>query len=182
MHVDVVSTLARHGGFPCDRPVRRRIVVAHEQPRLGRQVKQLAHRAVQGVRIAARKIAAGGAHIWHEQGVAHEHGVTDPVGHAGGRVTRYRQRLRRESADRKVLAVEQQAVELVAVGPEFILQIEDALEYVLHMGDPGADGNLASQLLPQVVRSGQMIRVGMGFKNPLHAQAPGLDESNELVG
>ena len=132
--------------------------------------------------VAAGEVAARSAHIGHEERIAHEHRITHLVGHAGRGVAGHRQRLRLQGANRKGVAVFKQVVELAAVGSEFRLQMEDALEHVLHLGDLAADGNFAAQVLAQIGRRREVVGMGMGFQNPVHRQVLLAHESDQLIG
>ena len=132
--------------------------------------------------IAAGEVTARCAHVGHEQGVAHKHGVTDLIGHAGGGVTRHCQRLGLQLTDVEDLVVVQQLVELAAIGAELGLQMEDFLEHVLHLRDGRANRDLSTQLVAKVVRGRQMVCVGMGLQNPLHRQPLTLHKRDDLVG
>ena len=73
-------------------------------------------------------------------------------------------------------------VELRTVGLEARLQVEDALEHLLHGGDVMANGSLAAELCLQVGRGGQVVGMGMGFKNPGYLEVIGANVVHHLVG
>ena len=73
-------------------------------------------------------------------------------------------------------------IELGAVGLKTGLQVEDSLEYVLNVGDVVADGRLAAKGLLEVGRRAQVIGVGVGFQDPGHVQAVGIDVGDDPVG
>ena len=75
-----------------------------------------ADRAVERVRVAAGEIGARRAVVGHEQRVADEHGVADPVGDVGRRMAGRVDHLGLELADLEALAVLEQMVEVAAVG------------------------------------------------------------------
>ncbi|MNS76902.1 hypothetical protein D3C72_1104600 [compost metagenome] len=79
--------------------------MADKNPRGVRQGQQLLDRAVQGSRVAARKVAARCAVVGHEQGVADEDGVTDPVADAGGGMARRVQDLDLQVPQKETVAV-----------------------------------------------------------------------------
>ena len=68
-----------------------------------------------------------------------------------------------------------------AVHREFGLQVEDAFEHALHLGDVFANGDLAAQLRFQVLRGRQVVGMGMGFQNPRHLQLLRLHKGDDLV-
>jgi len=53
---------------------------------------------------------------------------------------------------------------------------------LLHRLDGGADGDVAAQLLLQVGRGGQVVRVRVGFQQPAALQAVLAHEGDDLVG
>ena len=88
MGMDIAFTLCLHSRFPCIfRATSRQIVVAHEEPRRGRQRQNPAQRLEQLPRISAGKIRARRAVIGHEHCVACEHGVTNDIGNVRRRMT-----------------------------------------------------------------------------------------------
>ncbi len=148
----------------------RLVVMAHEHPGLAWQGEQLLDRLVQGARVAAGKIAAGGAVVGHEQGVTDEGGVTDDVGHAGRGVARGVEGAGLHVADLEAVAVVEQVIELTAIGGEPAACVEQLAEGVLHHGDAITDRQFAAQLLLEIGRRAQMVGVHMGFQQPLHPQ------------
>ena len=80
MHMDIARALLGHCGLKSHVASVGRVVVAHEQPGLGRQAQDFAGGCVKIAGVAAREIAAGGAHVGHEQGVADEHRIPDLEG------------------------------------------------------------------------------------------------------
>jgi hypothetical protein len=72
-------------------------------------------------------------------------------------------------------------VELRTVGLEARLQVEDALEHLLHGGDVMANGGFAAELRLQVGRGRQVVRMGMGFKNPGYFEVIGPNVVHHLV-
>lgn len=76
----------------------------------------------------------------------------------------------------------EQMVELRTVNAKRRLQVEQVLEHALHLADGLANGDFAAQGTAQVRRGGQVVGVGVGFQQPLHLQAMGLDERHDVVG
>ena len=91
------------------------------------------------------------------------------------------QRLGRQISNGKGLVGLEQVVKLAAIGVEFGLQVEDGLEYGLHIGNRRANGDLAAQVFAQVVGRRQVVGMGVGFENPLHGQRPLFDEGHQGV-
>ena len=87
-NVNIVCTLLCDSGVPRRLSSSRRVVVADEHPGVRRQGQQAPDRPEQRPGIAARKVGAGGSDVRHEQGITHEDGTVDEVGHVGGRVSR----------------------------------------------------------------------------------------------
>ena len=158
------------------------VVVAHEEPHRVGQRQHPLDRVVERARIAAGEVGAGRAAVGHEQRVADEGRVADHVRHAGGRVAGRVQRVRRHGADRVAVAVLEQAVELRAVALELGALVEDLAEGLLHDGDPGADADLAAELLLDVGRGRQVVGVDMGLDQPLEPQAALADAGDDRVG
>ncbi|MNP03773.1 hypothetical protein D3C76_956690 [compost metagenome] len=88
----------------------------------------------------------------------------------------------RQVADPQFLAILQQAVELAAIGTEFLPPVEQSGEGTLHAGDSRSDGDTPAQLPLEVGGSRQMIGVGMGFQQPFDAQALLADMGDHRVG
>ena len=83
-------------------------------------------------------------------------------------------------ADMEYLVRREQLVELRAVGPGAILVVHLG-EGPLHRLDGGADGDVAAQLLLQIGRGRQVVRMGMGFQQPAALQAVCAHEGDDLV-
>ncbi|MNE95740.1 hypothetical protein D3C80_1938720 [compost metagenome] len=73
-----------------------------------------------------------------------------------------------ECADHERLVRGKQVIELRTVDTELRLKVEQTLEHPLNLADGFADRDLATQLVAQVRRGGQVIGMGMGFQQPLH--------------
>ena len=112
VHVDVAFTLGTDGRFPRGPTAFGRIVVTHEEAGIGRQVQQPANGAVQFMRIAAGKVAAGCTDVWHEERVADKDCIANPICHVCGGVARHMQRLASQAANGKLLVFLEQVVEL----------------------------------------------------------------------
>ncbi|KAG1322628.1 hypothetical protein G6F61_015184 [Rhizopus arrhizus] len=69
-------------------------------------------------------------------------------------------------ADAEGLAVGEQVAELGAVQLELGFQVEDLLEHALHGADALPDGDDPAQLPLQIGGGRQMVRMGVGFKQP----------------
>lgn len=159
------------------------VVVAHEHAGLVRQGEQLVvDRAIHGMRVAAREVAAGSAVVGHEQGIADEGGVADQVGHAGRGMAGGVDGPGLDVADPERLAVVEQVVELAAVGGELRLGVEQLAEGVLHHGDVVADGQGAAELLLEEVSGAEVIGMNVGLEDPLHAQALFAHMGDEAIG
>ncbi|MNI91839.1 hypothetical protein D3C73_1495540 [compost metagenome] len=76
-HSGLVAIVVANGGF---------VVVTHEQSGITWQLQQPVNRTVQLVSVATGKVAAGGAAVGHEQGVANERRIFDQVAHASRRM------------------------------------------------------------------------------------------------
>ena len=155
--------------------------MAHENPCLVRQREDLLDRIVEHLGRAAGKVAPRRAEIWHEQRIAHKGGITDHIGQAGGRMTGRVQHIAAHLADHEGIALGKKLVELAAVALELRALVEDLAECILHNLNPVADADLAPDTFLQVWRCGQMVGMDMGFQQPLHVKALGLDESDDLV-
>jgi len=84
-------------------------------------------------------------------------------------------------ADLKALAVGKQLVEIRSVAWELVTKIEQLSECLLHSDDVLSDRDLPSQLLLQIGRGGEMIRMGVGFQLPVNVQLMLLDVCNDSV-
>jgi hypothetical protein len=69
-----------------------------------------------------------------------------------------------------------------AVALELGAFVEDFAEGVLHDHDLVADTDLAAQLLLDVGRGRQVVRMDVGLDDPLQLQAVVLDVGDDLVG
>ncbi len=79
--MDVAALLFTHGAFPgIGFAPRCLVIMADENPRLIRQCQNPLHRRVHCCRRAAGEIAARGAEIGHEKGVADKRRVADDIG------------------------------------------------------------------------------------------------------
>ncbi|MDV7399718.1 hypothetical protein RZS08_50355, partial [Arthrospira platensis SPKY1] len=108
-------------------------------------------------RIATGEIRPRRAVIRHEQGIPHEHGITDPIGRAGRRVPRGMPDLHSQRSDGQPIAFGQQTVKLPAIHREVITQIEHGGETLLHAANMLADRHLATQLLLEPLGRRQVI-------------------------
>ena len=57
-------------------------------------------------------------------------------------------------------------IKLRTIGREVRLKIENTFEYLLHLADVVPNGDLATQMLLQIRRRGQMIGMRVRFKYP----------------
>lgn len=90
--------------------------------------------------IATGKVAAGGAIVRHEQGVADENRITNHMVHAGRRVAGCMDGSGVDAADLVGFAVFEKVVELAAITGEIGSCIEYRCEGVLHRADVFANG------------------------------------------
>jgi hypothetical protein len=97
-------------------------------------------------------------------------------------MTRHVQRLCGQARDRECLVLAKQVVELGAVYPEFRLKIKQRPEHALNRADVLADRNLAAQLGAQIMRRRQVVRMRMGFQDPLDLQTVPANKLDDLVG
>ncbi len=162
-------------------PPLRRIVVAKEHARVGRQLVEAVNRAIELPGVAAGEVGARGAEVGREQRVADEHGVADDVADAVARVARRAQHAPLELADRERLPVGEQVVELRAVRVE-IGEVEHFLERRLNAADALPDGDTAAEPLLEIGRGRQMIGVSMGLEDPVDREPLRLDERGDRVG
>ncbi len=89
------------------------------------------------MRIAAGEIGARGAVVGHEQRVADERRIADHVGQVRRCVARHMQRDQRDAAERQLVAVVEQEIELRSVTREVAAFVEHFAEDVLHREDLG---------------------------------------------
>ena len=126
-------------------------------------------------RIAAGKIAAGGAVVGHEEGVADkDHAFvagSHQIAQAGRGVARRVHGPALDRADRKGLVGLGEVVELAAIAGERVARIEEFAENGLYLADVCADGDPTAQLPAQVGRGGEMVGVGVGLEYPRDRQA-----------
>src|SRR5699024_10345243 len=106
----------------------------------------------------------------HEQRDADENRVADQVAHAGGRVSRRVQRLCLEVADLEVLLVFEQLIELTAVTGKLAAGIEDFAEHLLYFTNMCADGETPSGVLLNPGCGGKVVRMNVGFQQPVHGE------------
>ena len=165
------------GGGPPVRPV----VVAGEQPRVGGQREDRHDRMIERDRVAAGKIRTRRAVVRLEQRVVDEGGVADDVSDRRFGVPGREHHARLQIADRKRVAVREQAVPLRAVRRE-IRQVVDRLPQLLHVGDLLADRGRRAELLLQVDGGGEMVGVRMRVEDPVDGQAALRDHREHLVG
>ena len=78
-------------------------------------------------------------------------------------------------ADPECLAVLEQMVELLAIGMEGFLRVEDRLEDLLHVADVLADGGAAADLRLEIRGGGQVVGMGVGLQDPVDRQFPRPD-------
>ena len=157
------------------------VIVAHQQPGFVRQFKYLLQGSVKRSRVATREIAAGGSVVGHEQGVPDKSKVIEDIGYAGCRVSGRMQHPTAAVAKADALVVFEQPIELTAVHCH--IQLKRAGEPLLNLSDPLADPKLrADEMLLQVAGGRKMICMHVGFQNPLHDVAVGLDELEDLIG
>ncbi len=145
------------------------------------QAQNFAGRGVQGFGVAAREVAASGAHIGHEHGVAHKHRVAKLVSHASRGVARHIHGVASQAAHVDGVPIGKQMVKLRAVQLEAGFHVEDALEHFLHAADVVANRGFAAQVLLQIRRGAQVVGMGMGFHNPLDLQIIGFDKFDNFV-
>ncbi len=124
--------------------------MAQEDTGLRRQGEHLLDRLIQGARIATREIAAGGAVVGHEQGIAHKRSVVDHVGQASGGVARGMQHPALQVADDKGVAFLEQLIELAAIACKFGPGIKGLAKDFLNVDDFCANTGLATQLFVQI--------------------------------
>ena len=136
----------------------------------GGRLEEPADRAVELVGVAARKIGARRAVVRHEQRVADEDRVADPVADVGGRVPGRVEDLDLEPAERELLAVGEQLVEVATVGVK-VGGVEDRAEDPLHVLDVLADADPRAGLGLDVRRAREMIGVGVGLERPVEGDA-----------
>ena len=181
--MDVARLLLGHRGLPgVVVAARCLVVVADEDPGLVGQREDLLDRGEEGLGRTAREIAARGAEVGHEQGVADEGGVADDIGQAGRRVARGVQHPRREAADREAVAVDEEPVELAAVALELGALVEDLAEGVLDDADVLADADPAAQPLLQIGRGREVVGMDVGFEDPLDLQPVVAEMGDDGVG
>ncbi len=186
-HMDVRCPLPRDGRAALGLPPRGRIVVAEIEQRLGRQRQDAPHRLEQRAGIAAGKVAARGADVGHEQRIPHEDrigprgGIGDPVGDVGGGVAGHVQGGGLQAPDGKRLAIGEQVAELRAVGGQ-VGRVEDAAEFPLDLRDSGADAHQPAEALLEPGRRREMVRMGVGFEQPVHPQPLGRDVGGQGLG
>lgn len=134
------------------------------------------------MRIAAGKVAAGGADVGHEQRVADQDLLAvDQVGHVRRGVAGHVQGGSLEIADPERFVRREQVIELRTVDAEFRLQIEQRLEHVLNFADRLANGDLAAQFAAQIRRGGEVVGVGVSLQQPLYLQVVHANESDDFV-
>ena len=183
VHVNIVAALVSHGGFPLIFATAfRQIVVAEKHAGVVRQGQQLLHGLVQGAGITAGEVAAGGAIIRHEQGVAHKHCIADYMAHAGRGMPRGVNGPRLNIADLVGVTIGKQVIELAAVSGELGAGVEDLAEGVLHGTDVFTDRQLAADLFLNPGCRGKMIRMDMGFQQPFHGERFLFDVGHDLAG
>jgi hypothetical protein len=178
--VNVVAPGIADGGLIGEGAAAGLIVVADEDAGLVVQGEEtLVDRAVQGARVAAREVAAAGAVVGHEQGVAGEQGVADQVAEAGGGVPGGRDRGDGEAAGVQLLVGGDQAVELAAVAADLVAEPEHALEDALDIDDTGADRDQRPrEFVAQQLRAGEVVGVGVGLEDVMQPQLSGAHEGD----
>ena len=157
------------------------VVVADEEARLRRERQQLLDRAVEGARVAAGEVGPRRAVVGHEQGVAAEDRVADPVGDAGRGVARRVEHRGVDAADLEGLAVDEEVVELAAVAGN-VGGVEHRPEDLLDLADMLADTDLRAGLQLDIGGARQVVGMGMGLEHPLDGEAVGLRRFEDRVG
>ena len=128
------------------------------------------------------EIAARGANVGREQGVADERRVADDVRQAVTGMSGRRDRAQAQRTDREFIAVIEQSVELAAVRDEVIAQPEHLLEVRLHVDDAASDRDRCTGGIVQVPGCAQMVGMRMGFQDPLDTQRTLPHEREHRVG
>jgi len=96
-------------------------------------------------------------------------------------VPRHRDHPGLQRAYGEALPIAEQMIELVAVGREFRLQVEQALEDALHLGDPATHGKASAQLFAQPAGGAQVVRMGVRFQDPLHCELLAQHEVDDAL-
>jgi hypothetical protein len=87
-----------------------------------------------------------------------------------------------ERAERELVAVAEQPVELAAVALELGAGVEHLAEGLLHHDDVVADAELAAEFLLHIGRRRQVIGMHMGLEHPFAHQTPVAHIGDDLVG
>ena len=124
--------------------------MAHEQPRLRRQLENAAQRAEQLACIAAGEVGTRGTIVGHEHRVADEHRIADHIGIVCGGVAGDVQDRHGNLADPELVAVLPQLIEIRPVALEVATRVEQLAEIALHGDDMLADRNFSAQLVLQI--------------------------------
>ncbi len=80
------------------------------------------------------------------------------------------QNFHRDRADVKRLVRLEQSVELRTIGQEAGFEVVDVAKHFLHRSDLRTDADLAAECIPEVGTGGEVIRMRVGFQQPLHLQ------------
>ncbi len=136
---------------------------------------------VQLIDAAAGKIAARGAQVGCKQRIADEHVVADAIAQAVGGVSGRRHHLDRQRAGAEQFAVGEQPIERVRQRRVGAIHREHGREVILHRGDAAADGDGHVQPGAQERGRAQVVGVGMGFQDEMHAQIVGGNEVEHLA-
>ena len=86
-----------------------------------------------------------------------------------------------KTTDGECVALSEQLIELAAVALEFGAGVKRLAKYFLYVSDVRTNAGLAAQLLMQVRRGRQVIRVYVGLQNPLDLQIVAADVLDNLV-
>ena len=86
-----------------------------------------------------------------------------------------------ETTNGKGVAFLEQLVELAAIALEFCAGIKRLAKYLLNIANVGTNSGFAAQFVMQVRRRRQVIRVYVGFQDPLDLQVVAADVLNNLI-
>ncbi len=156
--------------------------MAHEQASLVRQGQNLLDAVVKRRRIAAGEVCARRPAIRHEQRVADKGGIPHHMHHAGRCMARCVDGNSLHVAHVIGVAILEQGVKLASIALEFGPFVEDLAEGFLHDQDLLAYPDLAAQSLLDIGRCRQMVRMDMGFDDPLELEVVLPDMLDNRVG
>ena len=151
--MDVFFTLFAHGGLPLRLPRLWRVVVADKYFGFRWQSQHFADGAVQRVCVAARKVGARRANVWHEQRVPDKNSIFDLVSHVSRGVTRDQHGHGLDVPNPEDFPILEQVVKLPAVDCKIGIKIEHHLESGLHNTNVFTNGDATANLLFEVVRT-----------------------------